>query len=137
MINLSIRALGWSTAAIVLGTTVTPVLALPIPTASGYQLAQLQQNNDRVRLNLTEAQQKKVDVIRANQRKQIAAILTPEQLTQFDKAIEAGQRPKQALRSLNLTEQQWDQIRAVSKTTRKEIEAVLTPEQRQLMQQRQ
>ncbi|MEM6446812.1 MAG: Spy/CpxP family protein refolding chaperone [Cyanobacteria bacterium J06642_2] len=82
-------------------------------------------------LDLTTEQQEQIEVIRAQQREQRATVLTAEQQTQLQAALDAGDHPRHAMRSLDLSEEQRSQLRSLHQSGRDSISAVLTEEQRQ------
>ncbi|OLP19268.1 hypothetical protein BST81_05775 [Leptolyngbya sp. 'hensonii'] len=140
MFRNSLRSLSIATVTLTLGLAATPVLqavALQSPATILAQVAPTN-NSEKIRLNLTEKQKEQIETIREKQQQKIADVLVGEQRTRFLQSLQAGQKMKQALRSLNLTEQQQRQVREITEETRKEIyNTVLTPEQRQLLQKRQ
>lgn len=52
------------------------------------------------------------------ERKQIEAVLTPEQAQQFKTKVQQGEKTRQALASLNLTDAQKSKIQAILKASR-------------------
>jgi periplasmic protein CpxP/Spy len=85
-------------------------------------------------LNLTASQKDKITQIRTASRKEIQALLTPEQRQKWQLARQNRQRPE-ASPEVNLSDDQKAKIRSVRQNTRRQIEAVLTPEQLQKWEQ--
>jgi Spy/CpxP family protein refolding chaperone len=86
-------------------------------------------------LNLTPHQRKEVDGIQSNAEKQFRAIMTPEQLTQFDANIKSGKRGSNTFEGLNLSEDQKQKLGGVQQMIISQLFSVLTPEQIQTMMQ--
>lgn len=86
-------------------------------------------------LNLTPHQKKEVDGIQSNAERQFRAIMTPEQLQQFDANIKAGKRGSDAFESLNLTDDQKQKLSGVQQMIIAQLFSVLTQEQIQTMMQ--
>jgi Spy/CpxP family protein refolding chaperone len=86
-------------------------------------------------LNLTPHQRKEVDGIQSNAERQFRAIMTPEQLTEFDANIKAGKRGPETFNSLNLTDDQKQKLNGVQQMIISQLVNVLTPEQIQTMMQ--
>lgn len=86
-------------------------------------------------LNLTPQQKKEVDGMKANAERQVRAIMTPEQLKQFDANISAGKQGAAAYDGLNLTEDQQQKLNGVQTIILNQLLAILTPEQLQTMMQ--
>lgn len=137
--SLMARAFSICAAALTLGVVVLPslVTAMPVPASSIAQVpttapTAAPRSN---RLNLTEAQKQQMQAIRQRTQSQIAAILTPQQRTQYEQALQSNQKKRGLLQSLNLTEQQQEQIRAIKQASKQQMQSILTPEQLQQMQQ--
>jgi Spy/CpxP family protein refolding chaperone len=86
-------------------------------------------------LNLTPQQKKEVDGMKANAERQVRAIMTPEQLKQFDANISAGKQGAAAYDGLNLSEEQKQKLNGVQTIILNQLLAILTPEQLQTMMQ--
>ena len=78
-------------------------------------------------LTLTEAQSSQIEAIRTETRRQMAAVLTPEQR----ETIAASDSPREGFRALDLSDDQRSQIRSLREGSREQINAILTDEQRQ------
>ncbi|MGB3293035.1 MAG: hypothetical protein WBB01_08620 [Phormidesmis sp.] len=83
-------------------------------------------------LNLTEEQSAQIEAIRAEERSQMAALLTPEQRA----TLGDGELGRRAWKSLDLTDEQRTQMRALHEQVHTQINAVLTDEQRQQLPER-
>jgi len=92
-------------------------------------------DTSRPRLNLSDAQKEQMRALKQKTRQQVEAVLTPEQRSQLQSAIQNGQSPREAMRSLNLTDAQREQIRAIRESSRQQRLAILTPEQRARVEQ--
>lgn len=90
---------------------------------------------NRPRLNLSDAQKAQMRAIREKTQQQILAVLTPQQRSQVESAMQSGQFFGKAMRSLNLTDAQRQQILAIRQSSRQQRLAVLTPEQRAQVEQ--
>ena len=86
-------------------------------------------------LNLTPHQRKEVDGIQSNAERQFRAIMTPEQLQQFDSNIKTGKRGSETFDSLNLTDDQKQKLNGVQQMIISQLFSVLTEEQIQTMMQ--
>lgn len=86
------------------------------------------------KIQLTQEQLKKINVIRSDRNKKIVAVLTPDQRAKFGDALKDEQKLKPALQSLNLSKDQKTKIVAIGKKSAEEMIAVLTPEQRKQLQ---
>lgn len=86
-----------------------------------------QRGNYLEQLNLSADQSAQIEAIHTNSRRQMEAVLTPEQRA----AVDSSESPRRAMRSRNLTDEQRSQIKAIRDTTRTEINAVLSAEQQQ------
>jgi Spy/CpxP family protein refolding chaperone len=86
-------------------------------------------------LNLTPQQKKEVDGMKANAERQVRAIMTPEQLKQFDANISSGKQGAAAYDGLNLTDDQQQKLNGVQTIILNQLLAILTPEQLQTMMQ--
>ncbi len=85
-------------------------------------------------LNLTDAQKAQMKQIREQTKTKIAALLSPEQQTQFKAASQGShESPMKVLRSLNLSKEQKQQAREIMRDQRQQIQAILTPEQQAKM----
>ncbi len=89
----------------------------------------------RPRLNLSDAQKAQMRALREKTRQEILAVLTPEQRSQVQSAMQSGQSWKQAMRSLNLNDAQRQKIREIRLSSRQQRLAILTPEQRAQLEQ--
>ena len=85
-------------------------------------------------LNLTDAQKAQMKQIREQTKTKIAALLSPDQQTQFKAASEGSHKsPMKVLRSLNLSKEQKQQVREIMSSQRQQMQAILTPEQQAKM----
>jgi Spy/CpxP family protein refolding chaperone len=80
-------------------------------------------------LNLTAAQQTKMEQLRTATRAQIDAVLTPEQRQKFAQIKAQRQANKQGRKGMNLTADQKTQLKAIRETNRQQFKAILTPAQ--------
>ncbi|MBW4628327.1 MAG: P pilus assembly/Cpx signaling pathway, periplasmic inhibitor/zinc-resistance associated protein [Brasilonema octagenarum HA4186-MV1] len=80
----------------------------------------------QAKLNLTDAQKAKMKEIRESSKKQIDALLTPEQRTQKEQARQQRKKP-----NLNLTADQKAKMKEIRQNTKTQMQALLTPEQQQ------
>lgn len=121
--------------AIALMMAVSPMLvAQARPT---NQLAQAQKQERANRLNLTDAQKQAMRSIReATQNDIVNTVLTQEQRNQYQAAVQGGENPKRAMRSLNLSQEQRTQIREKKQAAQQRVnQEVLTQAQRDQIQQ--
>lgn len=114
-------------------STTVPLIAQAQPTQQ-RQPGQVQNGPRYKGIELTEQQKAQMLAIRQNARAQIAAILTAEQRSQIQNAVNNGQRRGSTFSNLNLSEQQKTQISEIMRSAKEKTEAVLTPEQRQQLQ---
>lgn len=87
------------------------------------------------KIQLTKEQQAKMQAIRAERNKQIAAVIPADQRAKFTAAIKDEQKLKPALQALKLTKEQQIKILEIVKKSNQEMIAVLTPQQKQQLQQ--
>lgn len=85
-------------------------------------------------LNLTDAQQAEIDIIRANTRSQVEAALTEEQRSALQGAATDEGGFRQAMRDLDLSETQRTEIREIMQSSRESVGNVLTEDQKQQLQ---
>lgn len=113
----------------------TPVLAAHARPAN--QLAQAQKQERANKLNLTDAQKQAMKSIReATQNDIINNVLNETQRNQYQTAVQGGEKPWKAMRSLNLSQEQKTQIRDKMRAARERInQEVLTQAQRDQIQQ--
>jgi Spy/CpxP family protein refolding chaperone len=82
-------------------------------------------------IQLTPDQQTKLEQIRLSVRKQIVEqVLTKEQRTQIQTAMQSGKTGPEAFQGLTLTQKQQTQLRQIMVTSQQQQEAILTPEQK-------
>lgn len=142
--NFLMKPLPLLVSAIALSLSIIAVAPAVAQSPASRDLAQRGQTRRPNFLNLTAEQQTQIEQIRENERSQIAAILTEEQLTQLQQEMQNRQpgSPQESrgtgrspFESLDLTDEQRSQIEAVIRTSREQMDAVLTSEQRQQLQQ--
>ncbi|MEB3312286.1 MAG: hypothetical protein VKJ02_18830 [Snowella sp.] len=109
---------------------VTLAISPAIPLFNSPAVAQATQGGAMSQLNLTTAQQQKLQKIYESSNQRMAKVFTPEQLAQLKAARQQNQQP-----NLNLTNKQKEQIQTIYKDTRTQIDAVLTPDQKKKLQQ--
>ncbi len=80
----------------------------------------------KAKLNLNADQKAKIKQIHEDTKKQIDALLTPEQRTQKQQARQQRQKP-----NLNLNADQKAKMKEIRQKANSQIQAVLTPEQQQ------
>lgn len=86
-------------------------------------------------ISLTEEQQTQLEQLKQQTLPQVKNVLTPEQQTKFQTALEEGQGVRVALLSLELSAQQQQQLRSIFQSAKSQITKTLTPQQqRQIMQ---
>lgn len=93
-------------------------------------------------LNLTADQKQKIRQLQSDKFRQIQAVLTPAQRTQFLQALKAGKKTGQSLQTLNLNADQKKKIGSIVQASNKKLMGILNQKQRQqlaayLKQQRQ
>lgn len=104
----------------------------PASTGSASQPASTETVSEILKnLNLTSAQQPKVDRIQANAAAKIRDVLSAPQLQQLDAVSKQGTIGTDALKSLNLSAEQKTKLDAVQMSVAQELFSVLTPEQQQ------
>lgn len=82
-------------------------------------------------IQLTPEQQTKLEQIRLSVRKQIVEqVLTKEQRTQIQTAMQSGKSGPEAFQGLTLTPKQQTQLRQIMVTSQQQQEAVLTADQK-------
>jgi periplasmic protein CpxP/Spy len=81
-------------------------------------------------LNLTVEQKAKMEQLRQSSRKQIEALLDPEQLKKFQQIEAQRQSSPRGENRLNLTADQKTQLQAIRKANKSEFQAILTPAQK-------
>lgn len=86
-------------------------------------------------IQLTSAQQEKIQQIRKNAIAQLSNILTPAQKETIATAIGNNEDLRTALSELNLSNEQKSQIGPILRSTYQEMANELTPAQRKQMQQ--
>ncbi len=116
---------------LLLGVTI-PSYAQPVSPNSADTFAP---KTNKPRLNLSDSQKQQMLAIRQKTRQQIMAVLTPQQRSQVESAVQSGQSFRSAMRSLNLTDAQREQIRAIRQSSKQQRLALLTPEQRAQLEQ--
>ncbi|MGD1901397.1 MAG: Spy/CpxP family protein refolding chaperone [Geitlerinemataceae cyanobacterium] len=83
-------------------------------------------------IDLTAEQREQVEAISEDLRGDVAEILTDDQEAQLRAAIEEGQNPRRAMRSIDsVTDEQKEELRAAMQESRGEIREILTDEQRE------
>jgi periplasmic protein CpxP/Spy len=89
-------------------------------------------------LNLTPAQQAKIDRLRAATRSQIEAVLTPEQRQKFSQLQTQGQTTRQDGKKMmmDLTTDQRSSLKAIRESNQAQFKAILTPAQQAQLPQR-
>ncbi|MDX2216057.1 MAG: hypothetical protein SFY66_22520 [Oculatellaceae cyanobacterium bins.114] len=92
------------------------------------------QMNPFEQLNLTAQQQSKIRKIREKSRQRIEQILTAEQRTEWQQAMQNPQRSNQVA-TLKLTSQQERQLQELLRSEQQQIFEVLTPSQREQLRQ--
>ena len=81
------------------------------------------------KLNLTTEQKTKMEQLRAAERSQIDAILTPAQQQQAKARQERRQAMGNSRTSLNLTTEQQAKITAIRESSEQQLNTILTPAQ--------
>ncbi|MCU0549353.1 MAG: hypothetical protein MUC48_08395 [Leptolyngbya sp. Prado105] len=121
--------------AIALTMAVSPILAAHARPSN--RLVQAPKQEFANKLGLTDAQKQSMKSIREAVQKDIYAnVLSAEQRTQYDAAVQRGEKPGKMMRSLNLSDAQKAQIRDKMKAGRQRInQEVLTQAQRDQIQQ--
>lgn len=90
------------------------------------------------KLNLTEQQKSQLQKLREDtQSRIIREVLTADQRSRYEAALQQGEKPRKIMKSLNLTSQQRTQMRTIHQESRQRMEQILTPEQLNQMRQRQ
>jgi Spy/CpxP family protein refolding chaperone len=112
----------------------TPAFAAhnyPSYNAAPGQIAYGEMGNRSNNLNLTPAQQAKMAELRAATRRQIEALLTPEQRQKFSQIQAQRQTTRQDRQGMmmNLTTDQKAQIKAIRESNQSQLKAILTPAQ--------
>jgi periplasmic protein CpxP/Spy len=97
--------------------------------AASTQIAAGEMGRHMGDLNLTAAQQTKIEQLRTATRAQIDAVLTPEQRQKFAQIKAQRQANKQGRKGMNLTADQKTQLKAIRETNRQQFKAILTPAQ--------
>jgi periplasmic protein CpxP/Spy len=100
-----------SLAALVPLTSVFAQSPSPTPTGPGYS-------------SLTPAQQEQIKQLRESAKRQVEAVLTADQRSQYQAAITQGKKPKEAMQSLNLSPEQQTQIRQIRESTHQQVNAI-------------
>ena len=80
----------------------------------------------QAKLNLTPDQKAKMEEIHKSSEQQMDALLTPEQLTQKNQAMQQHKKP-----NLNLSADQKAKMKGIRENAKTQMQAVLTPEQQQ------
>jgi Spy/CpxP family protein refolding chaperone len=81
-------------------------------------------NGQKTNQSLTPQQQSQLQQIQRNTLQEVAAILTPEQLSQFQ-TISSGQSMRSALDSLNLTDEQQNQVEEIMQSSKAQKQQLL------------
>lgn len=125
--NLSLIA-----GAIALSLTAVPfsVKAETTSQAPG-RLAQTQPTKPNQRgIELTPQQQTRIEEIRGNVRKQIEGVLTKDQRTQIQTAMQSGKSGREAFQGLTFTPKQQTELQKIMVSSQQQMEAVLTTDQK-------
>ena len=81
-------------------------------------------------IQLTPQQQTQIEQIRGNVRKQIEQVLTKDQRTQIQTAMQSGKSGREAFQGLTFTPKQKTQLQQIMVSSQQQMEAVLTSDQR-------
>ncbi|WP_019499788.1 hypothetical protein [Pseudanabaena sp. PCC 6802] len=128
--NLNLMLLAIATAATAVTVAIHPV---PVVQANSNRIAQTYPALKGIQL--TSAQQEKIQQIRQNAIVQLSNILTPDQKTTVLNAIGNNEDLRTAIGELNLSSDQKSQIGPILRSTYQQIANELTPTQRKQMQQ--
>ncbi|MBW4569003.1 MAG: hypothetical protein KME31_13560 [Tolypothrix carrinoi HA7290-LM1] len=81
-------------------------------------------------IQLTPQQQTQIEQIRGNVRKQIEQVLTKDQRTQIQTAMQSGKSGREAFQGLTFTPKQQTQLQQIMVSSQQQMEAVLTSDQK-------
>ena len=81
-------------------------------------------------IQLTPQQQTQIEQIRGNVRKQIEQVLTKEQRTQIQTAMQSGKSGREAFQGLTFSQKQQTQLQQIMLSSQQQMEAVLTSDQK-------
>lgn len=125
--NLSLIA-----GAIALSLTAVPFKVKAETTSTApLQLAQRQPTKpNQGGIELTPQQQTQIEQIRGNVRKEIEQVLTKEQRTQIQTAMQSGKSGREAFAGLTFTPKQQSQLQQIMISSQQKMEAVLTSDQK-------
>lgn len=80
--------------------------------------------NQAKKANLTEAQKTQLEQVKNNARSEIEAVLTAEQQTELQNALDNGQKMKAAVRNLNLSSEQQSQLDRIMQSAKQQKRAI-------------
>ena len=100
-----------------------PILAASAALALAFPVAAFACNQGK-QANLNQAQKTELEQVNNNTRSQVEAVLTPEQQTELQNALNDGQKMKTAVRNLNLSSEQQSQLDEIMQSAKQQKNAI-------------
>ena len=100
-----------------------PILAASAALSLSFPFAAFACNQGK-QANLTQAQKTEIEQVKSNTRSEVEAVLTAEQQTEFQNALNDGQKMKTAVRNLNLSSEQQSQLNEIMQSAKQQKRAI-------------
>ena len=100
-----------------------PILAASTALTFVFPVAAFACNQAR-QANLTQAQKTELRQVNDNTRSQVEAVLTAQQQTELQNALNDGQKMKTAVRNLNLSSEQQSQLDEIMESAKQQKRAI-------------